>query len=135
MRAFLVVLAVTAVAGCVTKTIPMIPLNGGDPGSFTFKTNVVAASSGDVVAELPTGENVAGRWTELERPSELESFFVNTPAGPIYGTALTQTGDRPWGVATLSGDGLSMLCVYKGTQGSGFGTCVDSRGRRWMGNW
>lgn len=134
-RLLVALLAFAIATGCVTKRIPMIPMDGGETGTFTFKTNLIAATSGDVSAELPTGETPVGRWTELERPGELGSFFINTPDGPIYGTALAQTGESPWGVATLSSDGLTMLCVYKGTQASGFGTCVDSRGRRWMGNW
>jgi len=126
-------LAACAVTKSSTK-VTMMPVGGGHPGEATFKSNLISASSGDVSMVLADGSTLSGRWSELSRGQSLETFYISTPRGLVTGAALAQNSS-PWGVATLTGAGTTMLCVYTGSQSSGFGRCADSEGREWIGNW
>jgi len=134
-RVVVLAVSISLLPGCaVKKTISMNPVAGGAPGELTFHSNVLAATSGDVRVVLPDGNVLDGRWSELSSGQSLAAFYVNTPSGVISGAALASDGSA-WGVATLSGRGVTMLCVYSGKQTSGYGRCADSLGREWVGNW
>lgn len=135
-RDFLAVALLSGIlgAGCaLKKTVMMMPLDGGAPIETIF-TSGVFATGGDVAGRLVDGRTVAGRWSQVDDGTDLGLVAVATPRGPITATALTQTR-RPNGVATLYGDGLTVLCVFSGTYSGGTVYCGDSEGRRYFGNW
>lgn len=137
-RALIAVVALVPLAsialGCaVTRNIQMLPSDGSAPIKAVIKGGAFS-SSGPAEATLADGTFVQGKWTRLTSGVNLAMFFITTPRGNVTASALVPNG-QPTGVATLSGPGVTMLCVYTGTYSSGFAYCADNDGRRYAGNW
>lgn len=134
MRTIFVLIAVFALSGCaLQKSVLMLPTDGGEPMKATFKSPLVG-SSGDVEGHLPDGRSIIGRWTRVRSSVDLALVSVSTPRGPITAAGLVQSGS-PTGVATLRGEGVTVICVYSGSHSNGVAYCGDSDGRRYVGNW
>ena len=79
---------------------------------------------------LPDGVVLTGEWTEISSATDLDAVLVATPNGVI--TAANLAGfERPNVVATLTGQGIKMICVYIGDSQSDYEvTCADSNAGR-----
>ena len=130
---FVMVALFASACGTFTRDIRMLPTDGGAPLHATMSGGVFS-SSGPTEATLADGTIARGTWTRLTSGANLETFFVTTPRGVITASALVPNG-QPTGVATLSGPGVVVLCVYTGTYQSGFAYCADNSGQRYIGNW
>ncbi len=63
---------------------------------------------------------------------DLDAVLVATPNGVITATNLAGF-ERPNVVATLTGQGIKMICVYIGDSQSDYEvTCADSNAGRWV---
>jgi hypothetical protein len=134
-RELLLVAAVIFCGGCsITRTILLADTGAaGPPLVIEFETGIFS-TGGDVVATLPTGETLRGRWTEIDSGTDLGFFQVATPSGPITAYALAENR-TPNGVATLFGDDVNAICIYEGTASRGVAVCADTNGRQYVGNW
>ena len=118
-------------SGC-TMTILMAPLNGvGAAIPFTVQRG---SAGGWVRGTLPDGQAVAGRWAIVRSDSVLGLTQIVTPRGPITAGSLVGAGNAS-GVATLHGQGVTILCVFESSHWNQHGTaaCADSRGDRYVG--
>lgn len=116
-----------------SKTVRLIAVNGvAEPLVAEFSRRGLAGS-GPVTVSAGL-ETFAGTWSQVDSGSNLASFFLTTPSGPVTALGLARTG-TPTGVAILEGSESSLLCVWSGSFSSGVVTCADNSGHRHVGNW
>ena len=124
--------AIVAANRTISRTVRLLAVDGGDAMEGTFVSKG-AASSGPATGSLGL-RKLVGRWTQVDSGTDLTTFFLTTPFGPITAFGLSQAR-TPSGVATLEGEGINVLCVWTGSLRAGVATCADSSGRQYVGNW
>ena len=126
------VVAITfSLVGCYSIKIGSIFPTSGEP-PVQIRVTESFRSGGEVRITLPDGVVLTGERTEISSATDLDAVLVATPNGVITATNLAGF-ERPNVVATLTGQGIKMICVYIGDSQSDYEvTCADSNAGRWV---
>ena len=115
-----------------TRTVQLVATDGGERAAGTWSSRGSAAS-GPLTLTLG-GQELHGRWTELDSSVDLSTILVTTPTGPITAVGLTESG-APTGVWVVDGPDAHAVCAWTGSFDAGVVQCADSHGHHYIGNW